>query len=988
MLRLRTFGPPLVERDGHALAGAARQRRVLALLAIVAASRERGVSRDRVLALLWQESVPEKARQALTQSLYHARQALQQDDLFLVSADLRLNPAVITSDIGEFEQALDAGQRARAIALYEGPFLDGFYVNGAPEFERWASDERARLKERCAAALEELATEAAGAADLRGAVEWRKRLAALEPLSSRIALELMRAMADFGDRAGAIRHAQIHELLLRQELEVAPSPDITEFAHRLRSTDARTPLEAERWTADPRQVADPQQVNEDRTADSWQVNEGAGGGEPNERRVSKESERPRQRLWKWVGGLTLLAAVVIASAVLMTRPTPEARTTRAANMTVVAPFRVAGADPTLAYLREGLVDLLVTKLTDDAAARAADPGAVMSAWRRAGFAERSDVPRVEALKVARQLGGSRLLLGSVVGTPNRLVVSAAVLELPDGTLRAQASAEGPADSLTAIVDRLVARLLATEAGELERLASHTSSSVEALRAYLEGQASYRRGSYRDAVRHFRRALERDSSFAMAALGLAHAADRIGAQYDRATGLAAAWAARGELTERDNIYLQALAGPRYPAESSPREYVAAWERATARIPDRADAWHELGERLFTDGRLLGLRDWEARAAAAFRRAAELDPAFASPYQYLMQLAAKEGDSASVRRLALTYLRVDSAGELAPFVRWRSAIALGDSARLRTLRRQLASFPAASLRSIALSSQYNGIAAGDAERALDALTSRAARGAERADLLLARHALSINRGEFGGALEVTERLAEDRTFIPVAQQLRVLDWLYAGANEGAATSAASRLASRLPPADTTRSGVAVVSLQRVDMDDGCVLGQWRAWTDGGHQSDSARALPLPAMGPPFGMLAEPCATLVDAIIAVRARAPDAIHRVERLDSLLQFGPPVGRLHDYVGLALARLYHAVGDDRRALAAVRRRPHMWQWPHYLVTHIREEGRLAVAVGDSTSAVAAYRHYLALRPSPEAAARADVEVVRAELARLTRSSD
>jgi tetratricopeptide (TPR) repeat protein len=543
--------------------------------------------------------------------------------------------------------------------------------------------------------------------------------------------------------------------------------------------------------------------------------------------------------------------------------------------------------------------------------------------------------------------------------------------------------------LTAIIDRLVARLLVREADEQERLASHTSSSVEALRAYLDGQASYRRGSYRDAVRHFYRALERDPSFAMAALGLAHAADRIGAQYDRARGLAAAWAARGELTERDSIYLEALAGPRYPRESSPREYVAAWERAAAAIPDRADVWHELGERLFTDGRMLGLRDWEGRAAAAFRRAAELDPAFASPYQYLMQLAAADGDSASVRRLALTYLRVDSAGELAPFVRWRSAIALGDSIRLRTLRRQIASFPAASLRSIALASQYNGIAADDAERALETLTSRAARGAERADLLLARHALSINRGEFGAALEVTERLAEDRTFMPVAQQLRVLDWLYGGANSGAATAAASRLANRLAGAGATGPGVAVVPMQGMaNTDDGCVHGQWRAWTEGAEQADSARTARLPAAVTSSVTLPEPCATLIAAIRAVQARAPDAIQRVERLDSLLLFGPPAGRLHDYAGLALARLYEAVGNERRALAAVRRRPHMWQWPHYLATHIREEGRLAIAMTDSTGAVAAYRHYLALRRSPEGAARADAEVVRAELARLTRSSD
>jgi hypothetical protein len=96
----------------------------------------------------------------------------------------------------------------------------------------------------------------------------------------------------------------------------------------------------------------------------------------------------------------------------------------------------------------------------------------------------------------------------------------------------------------------------------------------------------------------------------------------------------------------------------------------------------------------------------------------------------------------------------------------------------------------------------------------------------------------------------------------------------------------------------------------------------------------------------------------------------------------------MHEYAGLALARLYEAAGEDRRALAAVRRRPHMWQWPHYLATHLREEGRLALAAGDSTGAVAAYRQYVALRPSPEGAARADVELVRAELARLIRTSD
>ena len=35
-----------------------------------------------------------------------------------------------------------------ALELYRGPFLPGFFVADAPEFERWMEEERARLRAR------------------------------------------------------------------------------------------------------------------------------------------------------------------------------------------------------------------------------------------------------------------------------------------------------------------------------------------------------------------------------------------------------------------------------------------------------------------------------------------------------------------------------------------------------------------------------------------------------------------------------------------------------------------------------------------------------------------------------------------------------------------------------------------------------------------------------------------------------------------------
>jgi serine/threonine-protein kinase len=692
--------------------------------------------------------------------------------------------------------------------------------------------------------------------------------------------------------------------------------------------------------------------------------------------------RPRNRPVRWFAGGAVAVLLLIVAAQLV-RP-PANRIARApTNLTVVTPFRVAGADPALAYLREGLVDLLVAKLIDDNESPAADAGAVMTAWRRAGFSDRNDVPQDDALRITRQLGGVRLLTGSVVGQPSNLVVNATLLG-SDGTLRAQASAGGAVDSLTSILDRLVARLLAKEAGEWERLENRTSTSVVALRAYLDGQAAYRRGGYRDAIRHFRVALERDPSFAMAGLALANAAERVGASDDRARGLSAAWASRRELALRDSVYLMALAGAHYPAESSPREQLASWERAAAVIPDRADSWHELGERLFYDGRLLGISDWATRAAAAFRRSAELDGDFASPLQYLLQLAAADADTVGVRLAASAYLRIDSIGDLAPFVRWRAAIARGDSSSLRVLRRRFASYPAAALRAILLSSQFNGVSLGDAERVLSILTSRAARGSERADLLLANHALALNAGQLESASDITETLAQDDAAL--AFRLRVLDHLYAGADRARAERAVERLiylhAAAIGPVTVSEGDRALLPDQS---DNVCVVRQQQAWTAAAEQLQHLSTAGA-ASSATRRDERELCAALIDAVVAVRTQADDADQNIARFDSLRSSAPRADDMHEYASLALARLYRMRGDGLRALSAIRERPHMRPWPRYLAAHLLEEGQLAAAAGDNSGASRAYRHYLALRRSPVGAARFEADSVRAVLDRLVRS--
>src|SRR4029079_11411475 len=94
--------------DGKPLSGAAAQRRRLAVLAALAVDGRRGMSRDRLLSLLWPERDAAGGRRALSQALYALRQDAGAEALVLGvgTEELRLNPDEISTDASDFEAAV------------------------------------------------------------------------------------------------------------------------------------------------------------------------------------------------------------------------------------------------------------------------------------------------------------------------------------------------------------------------------------------------------------------------------------------------------------------------------------------------------------------------------------------------------------------------------------------------------------------------------------------------------------------------------------------------------------------------------------------------------------------------------------------------------------------------------------------------------------------------------------------------------------------
>ena len=242
MLTLRLFGGLSVERAGEPIAGPAVQRRRLAILAVLAVHRDPGITRDKLLGLLWPETPEGPGRRLLSNALYALRRVLGAEAIRSIRTDtLRLGQDRLRVDLWDFLSALEAGERERAVELYSGPFLDGFFVSKAPEFDRWVESWRDRLADLQARTLESLAEEAESAGDLLGAVEWWKRLARHTPFSSRTATRLMSALAASGDPAGAVRHADAHEALMHEELGIEPDEEVVALAERLRRGERPPP---------------------------------------------------------------------------------------------------------------------------------------------------------------------------------------------------------------------------------------------------------------------------------------------------------------------------------------------------------------------------------------------------------------------------------------------------------------------------------------------------------------------------------------------------------------------------------------------------------------------------------------------------------------------------------------------------------------------------------------------------------------------------
>jgi len=258
-------------------------------------------------------------------------------------------------------------------------------------------------------------------------------------------------------------------------------------------------------------------------------------------------------------------------------------------------------------------------------------------------------------------------------------------DAPETSARAVAASEG---DLFELVDQLVHQLLASRSvapgTRLGRIAALTTGSLDALRAYLQGERELRAGRYFEALERFQVAAAADPSFSLAYYRSAAAAAGC-ALPDAARDLAErAHEHRARLSPHDQLVLSAqrawLDGVYGEAES-------LYSTITGSYPDDVEVWFHLGDLLYHVNPMRGRSVVEAKAP--FERLVSLEPDHLQAITHLARIAALEGRRDEMLELIGHALRTSPDADQALPMRALRAFAVRDSSGMEAVVSELRS-----------------------------------------------------------------------------------------------------------------------------------------------------------------------------------------------------------------------------------------------------------------------------------------------------------
>ncbi|MGI3185691.1 BTAD domain-containing putative transcriptional regulator [Nioella aestuarii] len=221
-------------------------RKVKALTACVALHGSRGISRERLAGLFWEDRTEDQSRASLRQALSLLRRSLD-DALVADDGIVRLDPAVVSVDVWDFDEEVaktDAASLETASSIYVGDLLDGFSIR-EEAFEAWLRTERERLRNLMTTCLTHLLTDPSVSSDPARLISLGARLIEIDPLNEQGHRSLMAAYAVQGRYDAALMQFTRVRDILDRELGLRPQPETIALRARIRLERANPTPDAE-----------------------------------------------------------------------------------------------------------------------------------------------------------------------------------------------------------------------------------------------------------------------------------------------------------------------------------------------------------------------------------------------------------------------------------------------------------------------------------------------------------------------------------------------------------------------------------------------------------------------------------------------------------------------------------------------------------------------------------------------------------------------
>jgi TolB-like protein/Flp pilus assembly protein TadD len=235
MVKLYILGPPkLLTDDGRLEHSFLTGPKRLALLSYLLLARPKGFKRrDSLLPLFWTRKDQKSARNALSNILYHMRQALGKE-VIINRGKEEIKLGDLWCDVEEFEENFKKARFEDASELYRGNLLEGLHVpDASPDFNQWLDQNRQRLRRKYTETLEKLAEKAEERGETDVAVRWWYKCNREADYDIRIMKRLMSSLTAENRKKEALEIGRTFAREMQRELGVEENQVFSELTKTL-----------------------------------------------------------------------------------------------------------------------------------------------------------------------------------------------------------------------------------------------------------------------------------------------------------------------------------------------------------------------------------------------------------------------------------------------------------------------------------------------------------------------------------------------------------------------------------------------------------------------------------------------------------------------------------------------------------------------------------------------------------------------------------